>query len=456
MEDFTEDVAEEGSTPEETLSGKILVADDDEHKRNILYRRLRKNGHKVLLAENGHAALEIVEKDSVDLILLDILMPGFTGTEVLKKLKNSPLHKNIPVLVISSLNDVESVVECIRIGAEDYLPMPFNPVLLMARVQACLDKKYLRDQEIEKQKELERTYMHLNVALESIEDGFAVFNSSDEMILCNQTFQDLYPATKMLSHSPYSFGEFLEVNYKCNRYKLKNRRESDPQESFENWVHLRLYRHQFSHPYMEQLSDERWVQITEKKTSDGGFISIHKDVTTSKKDQERLEFLAHHDPLTGLGNRALFEKILKSIHEKTLKNKKNYAILYLDLDDFKKINDTFGHEFGDHMLIDVGNELSKIIRCKDTISRLGGDEFAIIIENISDMKSLQKTAERILKSMISEVQKGGEQVVVGMSIGIAVYPQDASSWETLLTKADQAMYAAKKAGKGVYRMAQDL
>ena len=115
--------------------------DDDEHKRNILCRRLKKNGHKVILAENGYRAQEILERETVDLILLDIIMPGISGIEVLKWLREKAKYTNIPVLVVSSLNDVESVVECIKIGAEDYLPMPFNPVLLMARVNTCLDKK---------------------------------------------------------------------------------------------------------------------------------------------------------------------------------------------------------------------------------------------------------------------------------------------------------------------------
>lgn len=446
-----EDSAEENVEGEELPLGKILVVDDDEHKRNILFRRLKKNGYKVFLAENGTKAFSLLEKESFDLILLDIIMPGISGTEVLKQIKASEKHKYAPVLVISSLNDVESVIECINLGAEDYLPMPFNPVLLMARVRSCLDKKHLRDAELKKQKELNQLHAQLEAALESMEEGFAVFNLFDEMIICNNKFQELYPPTKTLFPKDYGYRTFLEANYKAGIYQIDRRRKDDHPESFEDWIEIRMSRHQFAQePYMEQLSDGRWIEITEKRTPDGGTVSIHKDVTTLKEGQDKLKFLAHHDPLTKLSNRALFDQYLQMIYEKNSKLNKNFALIYLDLDGFKKVNDNFGHDFGDYLLIYVAQQISRAVRKEDLVARLGGDEFAIIVDNVEGIKQAKEMAERILESIGHQVENKGRSVNFGVSLGISLYPIDGTNLEDLLKKADQAMYEAKKSGEGIY------
>jgi len=123
----------------------ILVVDDNEMNRDVLTRRLERQGHVIVPAENGERALEEVEKQPVDLILLDIMMPKLNGYEVLERLKANPQHRHIPVIVISALGELESVVKCIELGAEDYLFKPFNPILLKARLNSTLEKKRVRD-----------------------------------------------------------------------------------------------------------------------------------------------------------------------------------------------------------------------------------------------------------------------------------------------------------------------
>lgn len=127
--------------------GTILVVDDTEHNRDLLARRLVRQGHTVATAENGVQALELLRAGNFDLVLLDVMMPEMNGFEMLAYLKADPVLRHIPVIMISALDDIESVVRCIELGAEDYLPKPFNPVLLRARIGACLEKKWLRDQE---------------------------------------------------------------------------------------------------------------------------------------------------------------------------------------------------------------------------------------------------------------------------------------------------------------------
>lgn len=127
--------------------GRVLVVDDNEANRDLLARRVRRQGHTVTVAEDGIKALELMAQEPFDLVLLDIMMPKMNGYQVLEHLKNDPNLRHIPVIVISAVDDINSVVECIELGAEDYLPKPFNAVLLAARIRNCLEKKWLRDQE---------------------------------------------------------------------------------------------------------------------------------------------------------------------------------------------------------------------------------------------------------------------------------------------------------------------
>jgi DNA-binding response OmpR family regulator len=159
-----------------TASGRILVVDDNETNRDMLSRRLQHEGYEVCTSDSGHEALALLSTQAVDLILLDVMMPEMDGYDVLKELKANNLWRNIPVIMISALDEIDSVVRCIERGAEDYLPKPFDPVLLRARIGACLEKKRLRDQEVLYLNDVAR----VTDAAAAVEDGmFAAERLSD-------------------------------------------------------------------------------------------------------------------------------------------------------------------------------------------------------------------------------------------------------------------------------------
>ncbi len=139
----------------ESLGGLILVVDDEPENRELLSRRLTRQGHRVVEAENGRRALECVASQDFDVILLDLMMPEMDGYEVLTQLKLNPSTRHVPVIVITGVDDIQSVVRCIELGAEDYLPKPFNPVILKARLNACLEKKKWRDREVSYLRQIE-------------------------------------------------------------------------------------------------------------------------------------------------------------------------------------------------------------------------------------------------------------------------------------------------------------
>lgn len=436
----------------------VLIIDDSAYNREILSRRLSRYGVKVATAGNGADGLELVKNKPIDLILLDIMMPIMNGYEVLTRLKADSALKDIPVLMISALSEVDSIVRCIEIGAEDYLPSPFNPVVLHARIKACLEKKKLRDREQENQLQLDLERQKLEMAIESIEDGFAVFDAQSRLSLCNKQFRSLYPGVEALGGVGFTYEELLRKNRDLGVY-FEERRHSEHQESAddpEDWIRMNVTRQKHESDYLICLRDGRWIEVINSSTPDGGKVSVHKDVTARKQDEERLTFLALHDALTGLANRSFFETHLNDAFVSGSEGLKPFAVMFLDLDGFKKINDTLGHDVGDQVLIFVAEALKKTMRSHDVIARLGGDEFALIIPTPITRTDLDHLTDRILKAIGDHYEYEGTRVPFGVSIGVARYPGDGDTPEVLLSHSDEAMYAAKKSGKGHARFYEDL
>ena len=201
--------ASRSSAESQTLVGTVLVVDDNEMNRDMLSRRLERQGHKVIAAENGRKALEVLERTKVDLVLLDILMPELDGLQTLELLKVDSALRHTPVIMLSALDEIDSVVRCIEIGADDYLPKPFNPVLLNARISACLEKKRLRDQEQAYLEQLtaereKSERLLLNVLPKSIADRLKQGETTiaDSFPDVTVLFADLVDFTQMASRMP--------------------------------------------------------------------------------------------------------------------------------------------------------------------------------------------------------------------------------------------------------------
>jgi diguanylate cyclase (GGDEF)-like protein/PAS domain S-box-containing protein len=186
------------------------------------------------------------------------------------------------------------------------------------------------------------------------------------------------------------------------------------------------------------------------------FISTGKDVSDRIKVQEKLEFMAHHDAVTGLPNRVLLLDRIETALQRGRRESMPVAVLFLDVDGFKAINDTVGHHVGDRLLGEVAARLQGVVRERDTVARLGGDEFAIVLEGMTSMNSLGGVARKLLNAVASPYQLDGRDLYVTTSIGVARFPRDGEDVHTLLRKADSAMYRAKQAGKNTYRFYSQL
>jgi diguanylate cyclase (GGDEF)-like protein len=181
-----------------------------------------------------------------------------------------------------------------------------------------------------------------------------------------------------------------------------------------------------------------------------------RDVAESKLIEQESRHKAHHDHLTGLPNRVLFLDHIEHAVLRAKRNQQKLATLFLDLDGFKEINDTLGHDAGDLLLMEVARRLKIITRSSDTAARMGGDEFTFVLNDISDDDNASSVAQKIIAELALPFVLEGEKCHIGGSIGISIYPADATDYETLLKQADEAMYLAKKSGKNTYRFYRDI
>ncbi|RUM66970.1 MAG: hypothetical protein DSZ05_03525 [Sulfurospirillum sp.] len=188
-----------------------------------------------------------------------------------------------------------------------------------------------------------------------------------------------------------------------------------------------------------------------KKDGQNLIAGIFADITDQKLTQNKLNILAHYDLLTNLPNRALFQDTLTRKLSKAKRNKSKLSLMFIDLDNFKMINDTLGHDYGDLLLIEVAKRLTGILREEDLVARLGGDEFTVILDDIKDTAYPSIVAQKIIDSLSQPIKLKDEIGYIGASVGIAIYPDDATQKEDLIKNADMAMYSAKTSGKNVYR-----
>jgi diguanylate cyclase (GGDEF)-like protein len=336
---------------------RLLLVDDVRDNRLLLKRRLERRGFDVVEAESGWAALELIEKDPFDLVLLDIMMPGIDGIETLKRIRAQKTASDLPVIMVTGKTASENVVEALQLGANDYVTKPVDFAVTLARVETQIKRRQAEHQAI--------------VATEQLR----------------------------------KINEELE-------YRIEDR-------------------------------TSKLIDANKR---------LKAEIASRKESQARSQYLAYHDSLTGLGNRLMFkEQIEEALNDVSMMTQP-LAVLFLDLDGFKSVNDTVGHSIGDLLLKLVGAKLRDLLPQTDRIARLGGDEFAILQISASQPDASVELAEQIISLVEQPFNIEGHEISVGASVGIAIAHPGSVSTDDFLKSADLAMYCAKSDGRRTYRL----
>lgn len=293
----------------------------------------------------------------------------------------------------------------------------------------------------ERESSLNTANQQFNAALENMSSGLCLYSPDGTLQVVNNNFRRIYSFEKSLVHPGLSYVQILkwmEQQYETEVVEAETKLVIEGSQSPKD-VSCSII-----------LKDKRVVSVIIKQLPNGGWIETHEDISERRRAEGKIAFLASHDVLTGLANRAMFtERVSYAVSG--LGRGVGFALLLLDLDHFKDVNDTFGHHIGDELLRTVANRLLTLVRVVDTVSRLGGDEFAILLASSKTADEAEEIAERIIKSLSTTFVIEGRALSIGVSIGITLAPSDGWEGDKLLKNADAALYLSKNEGRGVAR-----
>ncbi|MDO9528157.1 MAG: diguanylate cyclase [Syntrophales bacterium] len=413
---------------------RILVVEDERVVGEDIARILRKFGYDVLaIISSGEEAVKIVEDVLPDLVFMDIMLEGdMNGIDAAGQICS---RFDIPVVCLTAYGDEDRLHKAKKTGLSGYMLKPFEERDLYNSVEMALYKhkmeKALRDSE-EKYRGL-------------VENISEIIYSLDENAVVT------YISPNIESFSGYSPSEIIGKRFTEFIYeKDLTSRTNKLQEIVSERKEVTDFR------FLTRSGESRWLRTTGRPIlKDNRVMEVRgtlADITDRKLVEEELVYMATHDQLTGLSNRALFNDRLAVELARARRNPKKLAVMLLDLDEFKEINDTFGHSFGDRLLKAVGKCLSGLLRESDTVARMGGDEFLLLLSEVVHVNDVANIAEKIIDAFQKPLSVNGHELNITTSLGIAVYPEDGQDADTLIKNADIAMYNVKKHGRNGYRL----
>ena len=431
----------------------IVCVDDEPTILHSLGEQLKRSfaqQYDIELVDSGIEAIaicaELVE-EGIDLavVICDQIMPGMTGDRVLIELHS--LYPNASKILLTGQANADAVGNLVNADAlYRYVAKPWDETDLILTVKEAV-KRYQQQQQLAKQnqalqevnQQLKSAVALLRATLEATADGILVLDETGKVINHNQKFLEIWeiPATK-LDHEQI----LISIVNKLDKPYANNLRERYIRSDIDNYNSLKLKNGKIveCHLQIQQFQEQKISQVWS-----------FRDVTEQKKAQIVIQYQAFHDSLTNLPNRTLFDRELANALNRSNRDRKMFAIMFVDLDRFKTINDSLGHTVGDLLLKKVVERLKKCIRKQDVLARWGGDEFTILLSKISCREDATAIAQRIIEALKPSFNLKEHYLHVSSSIGIAVFPDDGRDADALLKNADAALYWVKDEGRNNFQ-----
>lgn len=422
---------------EENKNIRILAVDDDPIALTI-YRSTLATVAPIDVFSNPEDALQKAAEVDYAVMIIDWIMPEMDGLELCKKIRKLS-NGSMPVLVlVTAANRSEELRRVLDAGADDYIAKPVQPDDLILRIRIAISRYVFRI-------EREKTQRYGNLMLhtfENIQEGILITDVNQNIEYVNRAFTVItgYSREEALGKQPSMLASGVHDRdfYESMWYRLEN----NGQWQGEIWNKKKdgsLY--------------PEWLNIQSVKDEENRiahYIASFSDISSKKKFEDQLRYLSLFDRLTGLANRsAIADAVNRAIKQASI-HSEQFAILYIDLDRFKVINDSLAHGAGDQLLRQIAKKLRQTLPDRYSLGRYGGDEFVAIIDSIKMQSEVRKIAEEILSIFKEPFIISDREIFMSASIGICIYPEDGTTSEIILQRADAAMYRAKQAGRNGY------
>ncbi|MGE3707418.1 MAG: putative bifunctional diguanylate cyclase/phosphodiesterase [Vicinamibacterales bacterium] len=425
----------------------LLVVDDDEFNRDMLARRLNLHGYETTTAASGAEALQLIRSRPFDAVLLDVQMPGMSGYDVLRDVRRDRSSGELPVLMVTAKDRSEDIVEALALGANDFIGKPVDLPVALARIRTQLLRKEAED----RLRESEERYA---VAMAGANDGLWDWKLATGQIYYSARWKAL------LGHEDGDIAPTPDEWFgRVHQADLPRLHEELAAHVEGRTPHLEV-----EYRIRHASGAYRWVLTRGLAVRDAAGQAVRiagsfTDITEGKVA----------DGLTSLPNRILFmDRLVRCIEYARRREDFAYAVLFIDLDGFKVVNDSLGHVVGDQLLVSVARRLEQSVRSTDTVgrvamkealesaehtvARLGGDEFTILLPDVRDVADSTRVAQRVLDALRQPFALAGHDVYVTASIGIVVSATGYGSAEDVLRDADTALYRAKALGKARFEL----
>lgn len=470
------------------VAGSILVVEDSRTQAAALRSALTDAGYSVVLARDAESALPLLADEAFDAVLSDVQMPGLSGYDLCRRIKADASLRHVHVVLLTSLDSPQDVLDGLAAGADNFVTMPFDRDVLLRRLQRLLGEAddaapaarwleeqvaatgrdhaieylsstfedYLKSRDRERKATAEartarRSEQFLQAVLDGVSSCVGIVDREGWIVATNHEWREFEGRNPIVGPEYGEGTDFLEVCkaaapvHRCARTLAADLPALLDGSMAETSVECAPH-----------CADQwRCFRVRASRLTNGPspqvVMSFH-DVTELKLAEARLQHAAHHDPLTGLPNRALFLERLERALASARRRGGQVAVLFCDLDRFKLINDSLGHAAGDDLLVELATRIEGAIRDSDSAARFGGDEFAVLLDGVVSPRMIVHIVERIQQAVAAPLTVEGHEVVATMSIGIAVGPGASGGPDELLRDADTAMYRAKEAGKARFVM----